>query len=145
MPENLPQNDRDDGWVERVLPTELQAIRESEGDILRRLDELCYDEDQRFAVRLAFEEALLNAMKHGNKMNPDLSVSLAYRVTDEAVEIHITDQGRGFNPNGVPDPTADENLQRPCGRGVMLMYSYMDEVTYAEGGKQVRMVKYRKR
>lgn len=142
MPEASKTDDLG-AWTEKVLPSNLAAIRESERDLLARLTELGYDDDHRFAVRLAFEEALVNAMKHGNKMDPARSVTLAYRVSPERVEIRVADEGPGFDPGVVPDPTADENLNKPCGRGIMLMRCYMDEVAYAADGKEVRMVKYR--
>ena len=131
-------------WTEKVLPTRLEAIRETEREVLGRLEALGYDEDHRFAVRLAFEEALVNAMKHGNRMDPSCQVRLAYRVSPERVEIRITDEGKGFDSAAVPDPTADENLNKPCGRGIMLMRSYMDEVSYTSAGREVRLVKYRR-
>jgi serine/threonine-protein kinase RsbW len=131
-------------WTEKVLPTQLEAIRDAEGDVMARLEELGYDEDNQFAIRLAFEEALVNAMKHGNRMDPARKVTLAYRVSPECIEIRVRDEGPGFDPGVVPDPTVDENLQRPCGRGIMLMRSYMDAVTYACCGKEVRMTKYRR-
>jgi serine/threonine-protein kinase RsbW len=132
-------------WVERRLPTNLRIIRPTEREVLAHLVEHGYDDDRRFAVRLALEEALVNAMKHGNRLDPGRSVRLAYRVTDECVEIRVADEGNGFTVAGVPDPTRDENLQRPCGRGIMLMRSYMDAVEYSPAGNEVRMVKYRDR
>ena len=131
------------GWTEKVLPTRLEAIRAAERDLLAEVDECGYGEDCHFAVRLAFEESVINAMKHGNRMNPAKRVRLAYHVSPERVEIRVADEGAGFDPASVPDPTADENLMRPCGRGIMLMRSYMDEVTFSPVGNEVHMVKYR--
>lgn len=143
MPTEASKTDDLGAWTEKILPTNLAGIRESERDLLARLAAVGYDEDHRFAVRLAFEEAMVNAMKHGNKMDPSRSVTLSYRVSPERVEIRVADEGPGFDPGGVPDPTADENLNKPCGRGIMLMRCYMDEVAYSSSGKEVRMVKYR--
>jgi len=130
-------------WTEKTLPTHLGAIRSVEAELMARLRDLGYDEDHRFAVRLAFEEALVNAMKHGNRMDPSRQVRLRYCATPECVEIHVADDGAGFNPASIPDPTADENLRKPCGRGIMLMRSYMDEVSYSCSGQEVHMIKYR--
>jgi serine/threonine-protein kinase RsbW len=130
-------------WTERVLATTLDAIRAAETDVIAQMETLGYDEDQRFAVRLASEEALVNAMKHGNQMDPNRHVRLFYRVLSDRVEIHVCDEGQGFDPKCVPDPTVDENLHKPCGRGIMLMRSYMDEVSYEGAGREVRMIKYR--
>ena len=144
MPSLSPDTDNTYPWIEKVLPTRLEAIREAEGDVMERLENLGYDEDHQFAIRLAFEEALVNAMKHGNCMEPSRRVALAYRVSPECIQIRIRDDGEGFNSACVPDPTTDENLQRPCGRGIMLMRSYMDTVQYACRGKEVRMVRFRR-
>jgi serine/threonine-protein kinase RsbW len=136
-------NDETCVWIEKTLPTTLDAIRDVEAEIIGHMTTLGYDEDQRFAVRLASEEALVNAMKHGNRMDPSRRVRLCYRVLPDRVEIRVCDEGQGFNPAIVPDPTADENLHKPCGRGIMLMRSYMDKVTYGGSGCEVHMVKYR--
>ncbi|MCX5677248.1 MAG: ATP-binding protein [Planctomycetota bacterium] len=143
MPARSPDTDNSYPWTEKVLPSHLEAIREAEVDVMDRLSRLDYDEDHRFAIRLAFEEALVNAMKHGNRMDPERKVTLAYRVSPECVEIRVRDEGTGFDAGCVPDPTTDENLQRPCGRGIMLMRSYMDTVRFACRGKEVQMVKYK--
>ena len=66
---------------------------------------------------------------------------VVYDVDDRRASITITDQGRGFDPGQVADPTADENLEKPCGRGIMLMRAYMDEVQFRRGGQQVRLIK----
>ncbi|MFO8012387.1 MAG: ATP-binding protein [Phycisphaerae bacterium] len=145
MPAGPSQTDDLGAWTEKVLPTDLAAIRETEREVLGHLRQLEYDEDHLFAVRLALEEALVNAMKHGNAFDPNRSVRIAYRASPERVEIRVADEGGGFDPNDVPDPTADENLERPCGRGIMLMRCYMDEVTFSPEGNQVSMVKHRQR
>jgi serine/threonine-protein kinase RsbW len=131
-------------WVEKVLPTRLDAIRETEHELHARLLELGYGAEEWFAVRLAAEEAIVNAMKHGNRMDPGRRVCVAYRVSSDRAELRITDEGGGFDPCCIPDPTADENLQKPCGRGIMLMRSYMDEVRFNPAGTEVHMVKFRR-
>jgi serine/threonine-protein kinase RsbW len=130
-------------WVWTVLPSRLDKIRQTEHEIEARLLELGYDEDKRWAVRLALEESLVNAMKHGNRLDPARSVRVTYHISSEKAEVRIADQGPGFDPGQVPDPTADENLHKPCGRGIMLMRSYMDAVTFSAGGSEVYMIKYR--
>jgi serine/threonine-protein kinase RsbW len=145
VPASSPETDNGPlTWTEKVLPTRIEAIREPECEVITLLCRLGYDEDLRFAIRLALEEALVNAMKHGNRMDPSRSVRLKYRASPECVEIRVRDEGPGFDPCVVPDPTVDENLRRPCGRGIMLMRSYMDRVSYSCGGNEVHMVKYRK-
>ena len=98
-------------------------------------------DDCLFAVRLALEEALSNAIKHGNRFDPDKTVTVRFAVEPETVKLTITDQGSGFNPAAVPDPTTDEHLEDPSGRGITLMRAYMDEVVYNSRGNEVRMLK----
>ena len=109
--------------------------------MLGELEQYGYDDVAAFAVKLALEESLNNAIKHGNGLDAGKTVEINYEIDPRCVRITVVDQGGGFDPAGVPDPTADENLEKPCGRGIMLMRAYMDEVCYSSCGNQVRMVK----
>jgi len=130
--------------VESVLtPSDFQAAKEIQQRILAEAARHGYDECATFAVRLAMEEGLNNAIRHGNRCDPDKKVQIDYEVNAERVMIAITDQGEGFVPCDVPDPTADENLEKTSGRGIMLIRAYMDEVKHNEQGNQIRMVKRR--
>ncbi len=95
-----------------------------------------------FSIRLALEEALINAIKHGNQLDRTKKVYIAYRILEDRFEVKITDDGPGFDPADVPDPTAIENLERPCGRGLMLMRHYMQEVAYNSTGNSVSMSRF---
>ncbi len=103
-----------------------------------------YDWQACFAVRVAVEEALTNAMQHGNRDDPDKTVTLEYAVEPDSVLIEIEDQGLGFDPGAVPDPTRDENVDIPSGRGIMLIRAYMTEVSFSTEGNRIRM-RYAKR
>ncbi len=100
----------------------------------------CHDHDL-FGIKLALAEALVNAIKHGNRYDRSRKVQIAYRLSPDRFEIHITDEGTGFDLDDVPDPTAFENLERPGGRGLLLMRRYMTEVTYNERGNAVTLCK----
>jgi serine/threonine-protein kinase RsbW len=113
--------------------------------LLSALEEKGYTQDDMFAVHLALEEAFLNAVKHGNKMDPSKKVTLEYVIDEEKVEIRMADEGRGFDPRSIPDPRVGENLYRPEGRGLLLMNAYMDVVEYNEQGNSLRMVRHKKR
>lgn len=102
-----------------------------------------FNETQIFAIKLALEEALTNAVKHGNKLDPAKQVSIDYHVTEDEVRITICDEGGGFHPEQVPDPTLDANLEKPCGRGVMLIKAYMTKVSFNDAGNCVTMIKRR--
>lgn len=117
-----------------------QAVQER---IVKMLEDLDYPPRDVFGVRLALEEALINAIKHGNRMDPDKSVHIGCRVASDKVRIVIEDEGPGFVPAEVPDPTAEENLERPCGRGIMLMRAFLSFVEYNESGNRVTLVKER--
>ena len=131
-------------WREQALQTfaEIGAILD---DVLAGMTAAGYPEKDRFAVRLALDEALANGIKHGNQHDPGKWVWLRYLVTPEAVLAEVEDQGPGFNPEAVPDPLARENLERFSGRGLFLMRSYMTWVRHNERGNCITLCKYRSR
>ena len=92
-------------------------------------------------LQLALEEGLANAIKHGNKMDPEKTVTVECFLNGDIVRVVIQDEGPGFDPNDVPDPTLPENLDKPSGRGVMLMKAFMDDVLYNETGNQLTFIK----
>lgn len=96
-----------------------------------------------FAMRLSLEEAITNAIRHGNRQDPDKQVHVICRVDTSRIEVIVTDQGDGFDPDAVPDPTLEEFLERPSGRGVMLMRSYLSVCQYSDGGRRITMVRER--
>jgi serine/threonine-protein kinase RsbW len=125
-----------------VIASKLKEARKAEDALLREAQRRGYSESAMFAIKLALEEGLNNAIKHGNAYDPGKVVQVDFDVTPQQASITITDQGEGFDPGAVPDPTADENLERPCGRGIMLMRAYMDKVEYNRRGNQVRLLKH---
>lgn len=114
-----------------------------QAEILERLESLAYSQRDIFCLRLALEEALVNAIKHGNQMDPEKQVHIRCRINGEVVRVTVEDEGAGFDPETLPDPTADENLNLPSGRGVMLIKSFMDEVHFNEIGNSITIVKYK--
>jgi len=113
--------------------------------ILAKLKANQFCKDDIFAVHLTLEEAFLNAVKHGNKMDPTKTVKVDYSVDSEKVEISITDEGNGFEPDAVADPRFGKGLFEPGGRGLLLMNSYMDTVEYNKRGNSVHMVRYKEK
>lgn len=124
-----------------VIPSDLSAAHKVENALLAEVAKCSYSEAATFAIKLAVEEGINNAIKHGNRFDEAKTVTLKYDVSEARTVITIADQGPGFQPDALPDPTADENLEKPTGRGVMLMHAYMDEVSYNGKGNEVRMVK----
>jgi serine/threonine-protein kinase RsbW len=117
-----------------------QAVQER---IVSLLEQLNYPLRDVFGVRLALEEALVNAIKHGNQMDPTKTVQIECRVNHERVWVRIQDEGRGFDINALPDPTLEENLEKPSGRGVLLMREFMTKVEYNDKGNCVILEKRR--
>jgi serine/threonine-protein kinase RsbW len=105
-------------------------------------DQLGFNEDTRYWIWLATQEALNNAIKHGNKMDGRKKVHFRLLVEDHEFRIMIKDEGEGFDLSKVPDPTNPENLLKTSGRGIFYMKSFMDRVEYnTEDGTMVTMSK----
>lgn len=123
-------NMRGGGWK---LLSELLAVLQRDN----------WTQSEIFGVHLAVEEALVNAICHGNRSDLNKQVSMCCKLAADRVVIEIADEGAGFDPACVPDCTAQENLKRPSGRGIMLMRNYMSRVEYTDGGHRVVMEKQR--
>lgn len=111
------------------------------GEIIALMSAADYSEKDQFAVRLSLEEAMVNAVKHGNGEDPRKKVVISFQVSPDLCTIRIEDEGPGFRPEGIPDPLAPENLERPGGRGVFLMRHYMTTVHFNERGNCVMLAK----
>lgn len=123
-----------------LIPNIRAEIERAEELLLEAMAGHGYPDASRFAVRLALEESIVNAFRHGHKGLPaDTPVRVEFTVTPQQVELSIEDQGPGFKPDDVPDPTLDENLERPTGRGLLLMRAYMARVEYVGRGNRVEM------
>ena len=97
------------------------------------LERLGMEEDTRHWVDVAVREALANAIKHGNEQNPSKQVHVDLAVEGAELVIQVEDEGVGFDPAGLGDPLAPENLLRPNGRGIFYMRSFMDQIQYGSG------------
>jgi len=126
----------------RTVKGSREAFDEIQDNVLARMIDFQYTETDLFSVRVAIEEALANALLHGHQGDKSLEIEVSWKVDGTSVEISVKDQGRGYDPNMVPDPTADENLTLPSGRGVAMMRSFMDEVLINERGNKVTMVRH---
>jgi len=129
---------------ELKFPSQIAAVEEAAAAVSEFLSRQGIGEEVAFGVDLAVREAVTNAVVHGNKLDEAKVVEVKLRNTPEAFEISVHDEGPGFNPNDVPDPTKDENLLKTSGRGIFFMRNFMDEVDWSAGptgGTTVRMVK----
>lgn len=129
--------------LDRRIASDLAVGRAIQEEVLNVLDAHGWDSGSVFGVRLAFEEAIVNAIKHGNRHADDKDVHVVAKLYADRLRLQITDEGPGFDPTAVPDCTDDERLEVPCGRGIMLMRSFMCHVEYNDVGNRVVMEKRR--
>jgi serine/threonine-protein kinase RsbW len=124
-----------------TIRSDFAAGHDVQKRILDAVEAAGFNSQSTFAIKLALEEALINAIKHGNKLDEKKNVHIEASVTPELTEITIEDEGPGFDRTSVPDPTLEENLDKCSGRGILLMEAYMNRVEWSRGGRRVRMVK----
>jgi serine/threonine-protein kinase RsbW len=112
-------------------------------EVLAQLEQLGWEGRDLFAVQMALEESLTNAIRHGNRLDAKKKVLVECKASPERFWMRVADEGPGFRPECVPDCTADENLERCGGRGLALIKAYMTSVQYNEPGNSVTMEKVR--
>ena len=122
-----------------ILTGDGSGAKDVQEEILRQAERHDFCASSCFAVRLALEEALSNAFKHGSQLDPDRAVTVDCSMDEDAIDIAVADEGPGFDPGVVPDPTEEENLEIPSGRGLILMRSFMTDVEIDPPGNRVRM------
>lgn len=124
------------------IPSDIKLVHKTSAEMLQSLKEFKIDKSILYDLRLSCEEALINAIRHGNKENLDLFVDVKMYKHPEKVEIIIEDEGKGFNFEELPDPTLPENIEKGSGRGVYLISKLMDKVEFFNRGRGVRLIKY---
>ena len=124
------------------IPSLPRELAHAENAILPVLENKGYGERAVFAVKLCLEEAAINAIKHGNELDDTKKVTISFSIDDNKAVISVADEGQGFDPKSVPDPTADEFLMATSGRGLALIRAYMDEVRFSDRGNEITMIKY---
>jgi serine/threonine-protein kinase RsbW len=126
-----------------VIASDFEHSRGVQDAIMDAVQAMRFSENDVFAIRLALEEAMINAIKHGNKLDPSKTVTIDAVIAPDEVDITIQDQGRGFSKADIPDPTLEENLEKNSGRGIMLIEAYMSSAEWTDGGRRLRMRKSR--
>jgi serine/threonine-protein kinase RsbW len=123
-----------------AVVNEQGAMEAAQSRVIMLVESLGYPKASVFALRLTLHEAIINAFKHGHKTLPgSVPIYVRYDVAADHVDLEIEDQGPGFRPEEVPDPTLEENLERGSGRGLLLIRAYMSRVEYNEKGNALRM------
>ena len=137
----LTQSDQQDSFEKNTsLPFHDLDIERLQLEIADALHQRNYPREGVFAVRLAVEEALVNAYRHGNKRDASKIVSFNCRIDSESASFEVGDEGPGFDIASVPDPTDEANLEIPSGRGLLLMREYMSRLEFIEPGNRLRMI-----
>jgi serine/threonine-protein kinase RsbW len=126
-----------------VIPSDACAAHRIRDHIAGRLREGGYPERDVMDVLQALDEAMVNAIKHGNRCDGQKQLRISFCVDQDCFQICIEDEGEGFDPNAIADPCSADRLDIPCGRGLLMMRHYMSEVSYLEPGNAVMMVKKR--
>ena len=127
-----------------VLPSHIEAVADAAATVNDFMRNCGVSDESAFGIEMAVREAVTNAMVHGNQEDEAKSVEVIFNCHENELEVEIRDQGEGFDPAHVPDPTDPENLMKTSGRGIFLMRTFMDEIEWTnrpEGGTVVRMTK----
>jgi serine/threonine-protein kinase RsbW len=123
------------------IPTDVRSIRHAVEYVMQRCNSCkAYEDRLQLNFRVGLTEALSNAMLYGNAHDPSKHVRVEVTLDDGRLEARITDQGTGFDPSAIPDPTAPDNILKDRGRGVFLMRQLLDSVSYNDRGNQVTLV-----
>ena len=125
------------------LSSTMESVGEVEAAAEKLAGEAGLDEDDRFHVTMAVREAAVNAVLHGNDYDPAKQIKVSVENTGAALVFIISDEGKGLDPDTLPDPLAPENLLRGTGRGIFLIRSFMDEVHFRQlhPGTELTLVK----
>ncbi|MFA5271266.1 MAG: ATP-binding protein [Candidatus Omnitrophota bacterium] len=126
------------------LSSDLKIIPQISRDIIKQIKSKNISDDDLFDIRLALEEALVNAIKHGNKGKPSKKVFLKVLIKAHMVSIQIKDEGEGFDSDELTSPLLTKNLKKTRGRGIFLIKNLMDKVEFFDGGSGIKMVKLMK-
>jgi len=132
--------------TELKLPSRIEAIDEAATAVAKFVSASGIDEEAAFGVDMAVREAIANAVIHGNKLDETKLVEINVKSSLDSLEINVHDQGQGFNPETISDPTKEENILKSSGRGIFFMRNFFDEVDWSTspgGGTTVRMIKRR--
>jgi serine/threonine-protein kinase RsbW len=123
------------------IPTDVRSIEHAVEYVMQRCHTCeAYEKRLRWNFRVGLTEALTNAMLYGNEHDPSKRVRVEVELENGRLEARITDQGGGFDPSAIPDPTEEENILKSGGRGLFLMRQLLDEVSYNDRGNQVTLV-----
>ncbi len=129
--------------VSYTLESSLESVNKAEQAARDLAVKSGFDEEESDRISIAVREATVNAVLHGNQYDPKKRVTIAFEATPGALSVTVRDEGKGLNPDNVPDPLAPENLLKQSGRGIFLIRAFMDEVRFRnmEPGTEITLIK----
>lgn len=134
------------GWVNNSGTLKIYSNLDEICNVVNKmLEALSIDKPISFDIRLCLEEAIINAIKHGNKNNKKLPVIISYDISDNKFTVSVEDKGKGFNHRKIPNPTKKRNLLKIKGRGIYLIKYMMDDISFNKEGNKITMTKYLKK
>jgi CheY-like chemotaxis protein len=142
--ENEELNPYTERTIHIEIPSQLKFIKGIAHNIIADARLMGYDDrDLRDKIPVTIDEAVTNAIKHGNKFQEDKKVTIDVSINTDRIKMIVADEGPGFDVKSVPDPTNPSNFLKPSGRGILFMTIGMDEVRYNEKGNILTLTKYR--
>jgi serine/threonine-protein kinase RsbW len=140
----MPPSDENWTWrCDQVIPNDLAVGRRLLDELLDRLEAQNWSRHDIFGIHLSVDEALVNATEHGNARDEAKHVRFCCWLSPQKIRVEITDEGPGFNPDSLPDPTDAAHLSCPGGRGVLLMRAFMSHVEFRDRGNHIVLEKTR--
>lgn len=130
--------------IQTTLESTLGSVDQAEELVIREANQLGFNDDDQHQIGMAVRECMVNAVVHGNRYNKRKQVHLLIEKSEKGMTVTIGDEGDGFDPNSLPDPTAPDNLLRQSGRGILLIKAFMDDFDLHPrpgGGTEVRLAK----
>ncbi|MDR1142314.1 MAG: ATP-binding protein [Planctomycetaceae bacterium] len=126
------------------FPSDMNLAHNLIEQVMEQVKLIGWSNKEEFAVNMALEEALVNAIQHGNGSDPAKQVRFSCRLNDQRIYVRIEDEGSGFNPNTIPDPTDPEHIMIASGRGVLLIKNFVSRIQWNEKGNVLEFEKERK-
>lgn len=130
--------------VSQTLDSTLESVNKAEEIAAQMATEAGLETEEVHRIMMAVREAAVNAVLHGNAYDPKKKVTLSFQNTGSELIISVADQGKGLDPQEIPDPLAPENLLKQSGRGIFLIRSFMDDVRFRDlnPGTEITLVKH---
>jgi len=132
------------GWSHDCsFPSGMDTAHSLIDTIMGKLQGTEWSSKEQFAINLALEEALVNAVQHGNRSDPSKNVHFSCKLTRSLAKFRVEDEGDGFDPSAVPDPTDDDHILIASGRGVLLIKGFVSRVWWNDKGNVLEFEKDR--